>query len=138
MFEHFIAAQDRVWHEVVAELAAGRKTSHWMWFVFPQLAALGRSPMAKRFGLASLEEAQAYLRHPVLGTRLVEATRLVLEIEGASAHEIFWSPDDLKFRSSMTLFARADPAEPSFRAAIERHCGGTDDPLTLQHLAASR
>jgi uncharacterized protein (DUF1810 family) len=134
MFDHFVEAQDRVWRDVVAELAAGRKTSHWMWFVFPQLAALGRSPTAKRFGLASLDEARAYLAHPVLGPRLREATRLVLAIRGSDAYAIFGTPDDLKFRSSMTLFGRADPGESAFRTALDRYYGGQEDATTLRLL----
>lgn len=138
MFEHFVAAQDRVWGDVVAELSAGRKTTHWMWFVFPQLKALGRSETAKRFGLSGLAEAQAYLAHPILGPRLLEATRLVLGVEGRSAHVIFGSPDDLKFRSSMTLFRLADPSQPAFGEAIDRYYGGEDDALTRRAVQSDR
>src|SRR5690606_31631687 len=127
MFEHFFAAQDRVWDDVLAELRAGEKRGHWMWFVFPQHVALGRSPMAQRYGLKGLDEARAYLDHPVLGARLSEATRLVLAVEGRTAHQIFGSPDDLKFRSSMTLFARAAPGEPLFRRALDKYYGGEED-----------
>ena len=135
MFEHFFAAQDRVWDDVLAELRAGEKRSHWMWFVFPQHVALGRSPMAQRYGLKGLDEARAYLDHPVLGARLSEATRLVLAVEGRTAHQIFGSPDDLKFRSSMTLFTRAAPGEPLFRQALDTYYGGEEDALTLGLLA---
>jgi len=135
MFEHFFAAQDRVWDDVLAELRAGEKRGHWMWFVFPQHVALGRSPMAQRYGLKGLDEARAYLDHPVLGARLSEATRLVLAVEGRTAHQIFGSPDDLKFRSSMTLFARAAPGEPLFRRALDKYYGGEEDALTLGLLA---
>jgi uncharacterized protein (DUF1810 family) len=131
MFEHFVEAQAPVYDAVVAELGSGRKRSHWMWFVFPQLAGLGSSPMAQRFALASLEEARAYLAHDVLGPRLVGCTRLVLAVEGCTAHEIFGSPDDRKFGSSMTLFARAAPAETVFRQAIDRYYGGIEDARTL-------
>ena len=131
MFEHFVEAQDRVYPAVLAELEAGEKRTHWMWFIFPQLRALGRSATAQRYGLQSLEEAQAYLRHPVLGARLIECTRLVNAAEQRTAHEIFGSPDDLKFRSSMTLFARAAPDEPLFRDALAKYYGGEEDPLTL-------
>jgi uncharacterized protein (DUF1810 family) len=131
MFEHFVAAQDLVWPRVVAELAAGRKQTHWMWFVFPQLRALGRSERAVRFGLAGLDEAVAYLEHPVLGARLREATGLVLGVTGRSAHEIFGSPDDLKFCSSMTLFAHAAPGEALWREAIARFYGGVEDGVTV-------
>jgi uncharacterized protein (DUF1810 family) len=134
MFEHFVTAQDHVYAAVAAELAAGQKRTHWMWFIFPQLRALGRSERAIRYGLADLEEAKAYLAHPVLGARLKECTRLVNRVDGKSAHEVFGSPDDMKFRSSMTLFARAAPEEPVFRAALEKYCGGEEDPLTLDLL----
>ena len=131
MFEHFVKAQAPVYEAVVAELATGRKRSHWMWFVFPQLAGLGSSPMAQRFALAGLDDARGYLAHGLLGARLIEGTRLVLAVEGRSAHDIFGSPDDLKFRSSMTLFARAAPAQAVFRQAIDRYYDGIEDPRTL-------
>ncbi len=134
MLEHFVAAQDRVYAEVTAELRAGRKQTHWMWFIFPQLTGLGRSPMAERYGLADLTAARAYLAHAVLGPRLRSCTKLVNAVAGRTAHEIFGSPDDLKFRSSMTLFARADPGEPAFRAALDRYYGGGEDPRTLARL----
>jgi uncharacterized protein (DUF1810 family) len=132
MLEHFVTAQDRVWDDVVAELRAGEKQSHWMWFVFPQHVALGRSRMAQRYGLAGLDEAQAYLAHPVLGERLRQCTRLVLAVEHRRAHQIFGSPDDLKFRSAMTLFARAAPDEPLFRQALDKYYSGEEDRLTLE------
>ena len=135
MLDHFIDAQDGVIEDVRRELLAGRKQSHWMWFVFPQLRALGRSATARRFGLADLAEARAYLGHAVLGARLRACTRLVLALEGRSAHDIFGSPDDLKFRSSMTLFDRAAPGDEPFAAALERYFGGEGDPLTLDLLA---
>lgn len=131
MLDHFVAAQDRVYERVLAELRAGRKETHWMWFIFPQLRALGRSPMAQRFGLADLHAARAYTYHPILGPRLVECTGLVNHVAGRTAHEIFGSPDDLKFRSSMTLFAHADPEEAAFRTALEKYYGGMEDELTL-------
>ncbi|WP_326541797.1 DUF1810 domain-containing protein [Pseudorhodoferax sp.] len=130
-FAHFVDAQAPVWAQVQAELHAGRKTSHWMWFVFPQHVALGRSTMARRFGLASLAQAQAYAAHPVLGTRLRQATALVLAVQGRSAHAIFGSPDDLKLRSCMTLFQAAVPDEPLFGQVLARHYGGVPDPATL-------
>ena len=114
-----------------AELASGAKRSHWMWFVFPQLRDLGRSPMAERYGIASLAEARAYWEHPVLGPRLRECVDLLLRIEGRTAHQIFGSPDDLKLRSSLTLFERAVPEEPVFGRALERYFAGERDPLTL-------
>jgi uncharacterized protein (DUF1810 family) len=131
MFEHFVTAQDPVYAAVLAELVAGQKRTHWMWFIFPQLRALGRSERAIRYGLADLDEAKAYLAHSVLGARLNECTRLVNGIEDRTAHAIFGSPDDMKFRSSMTLFSRAAPKEPAFRAALEKYYGGEEDPLTL-------
>ncbi|MDB5539339.1 MAG: hypothetical protein JWQ89_1066 [Devosia sp.] len=136
MFEHFIAAQGPIYAEVLAELRAGRKTTHWMWFIFPQLRALGRSATARRFGIADVEEARAYLAHPVLGPRLVACTETVNGVGGRTAHEIFSSPDDLKFRSSMTLFGHVAPGEPMFAAALAKYFGGTADDRTLKLLAA--
>src|SRR4051794_34023027 len=109
--DRFVAAQAPVYATVLAELRAGRKQSHWMWFVFPQLAGLGRSPTATFYGLPGLDEARAYLAHDVLGPRLVECTGLVNAVTGRSAHEIFGTPDDLKFRSCVTLFQRAGGGE---------------------------
>ncbi|MGI4745696.1 MAG: DUF1810 domain-containing protein, partial [Janthinobacterium lividum] len=113
-FDRFIKAQAPVLADVRAELAAGAKRSHWMWFIFPQLAGLGHSSMAKHYALASLAEAQAYLAHPALGPRLVDCTGLINAVQSRSINRIMGSPDDMKFRSSMTLFAAADPGEPSF------------------------
>ena len=132
--QRFVAAQDAVYDRVRAELAAGAKRSHWMWFVFPQLKALGRSSTARHYGIASLAEAQAYARHPVLGPRLVECTRLMLAVNGKTALQILGSPDDLKFRSCMTLFEQAMPQEPAFRQALEKYGGGEADRLTLEWL----
>jgi uncharacterized protein (DUF1810 family) len=129
--QRFVDAQDAVYDDVLDELRDGRKASHWMWFVFPQLRGLGHSAMATRYGIASLAEARGYLRHAVLGPRLRECTRRVLAIEGRSAHAIFGSPDDLKLRSCMTLFRAADPAEPLFDAVLRRYYGGEADPRTL-------
>ena len=131
----FVEAQDEVFGSVLAELGAGRKASHWMWFVFPQLKALGRSGTAKFFGLADRREAEAYWRHPVLGERLRRCTGLVLATGGRSAHDIFGSPDDLKLRSCMTLFEAVAPEEPAFRAVIDRFYGGEADAATLALLA---
>ena len=131
MFEHFVAAQDRVLPDVLAELRAGRKASHWMWFIFPQLTALGRSDTARRFGISGLAEAKAYLAHPVLGPRLIECTGIVNGVAGSTAYEIFGSPDDLKFRSSMTLFGRAADDPIPFRQALAKYFGGEEDPLTV-------
>src|SRR5579883_3275308 len=132
--DRFLKAQAPVIAAVREELRAGRKRTHWMWFVFPQLAALGRSDTARFYGLADLADAQAYAAHPVLGPRLVECTGLVLAAPGRDAHAIFGSPDDLKFRSCLTLFGRAQPSEPAFAQALDRFYGGQSDPLTLSLL----
>jgi len=130
--ERFVTAQAPVFEAVLAELRAGRKRTHWMWFVFPQLAGLGRSSTARFYGIGSLDEARAYLAHPVLGERLEFCTRIVLANEASSLHAIFGSPDDLKFRSSMTLFAQvADSSDNPFRQALDRWCGGHPDQQTL-------
>jgi uncharacterized protein (DUF1810 family) len=130
----FLDAQAPVIDAVRAELARGRKASHWMWFVFPQVAGLGRSAMAERYAIASLDEAKAYAAHRVLGARLRECTALVLSVEGRGIREIFGAPDDLKFHSAMTLFARAVPDEPLFRNTLEKYFGGREDGLTLERL----
>jgi len=131
----FVAAQSPLFSEVCAELAAGRKQSHWMWFIFPQLRGLGSSPMAERYAIDSLAEARAYLAHPLLAERLRTCTQLVNRLEGRSAQAIFSYPDYLKFRSSMTLFARAaaDGGEP-FREALAKYFAGEEDPLTRELL----
>jgi uncharacterized protein (DUF1810 family) len=128
----FVAAQDSVYPTVVAELRAGRKRSHWMWFVFPQLRGLGSSPTSVHFGLASVDEARAYAAHPLLGARLRECVELMLSVEGRTAGEILGFPDDLKLRSSMTLFGLAVPSEPRFRTVLERFYGGEPDPRTVE------
>lgn len=133
--QRFVAAQDPVLARVRQELAAGEKRSHWMWFVFPQLAGLGHSPMARRYAITTLDEARAYLAHPVLGPRVVECTDLVNRVAGRSVHRIFGSPDDLKFHSSMTLFARADPTAAVFRQALDRWFDGRPDSGTVALLA---
>jgi len=132
--KRFVDAQQIVYANVVAELGRGEKRSHWMWFIFPQIAGLGFSSMAQRFAIASPEEATAYLAHEVLGQRLRECTRLVLAARGKTAHDIFGSPDDLKFRSSMTLFA-AVSEDPLFAEAITRYYAGEKDQATLGILA---
>jgi len=129
----FVEAQAPVHDRALAELKAGRKQSHWMWFVFPQIAGLGRSPMAQHYAIQNLAEARAFLAHPLLGARLRECTQAVLDVEGKTAREIFGSPDDLKFRSSMTLFAHAAPGEELFRAALEKYFDG-EDQLTVEKL----
>ena len=134
-FSRFVAAQDPVIDAVFAELRQGRKASHWMWFVFPQIAGLGQSDMARRFALGSLAEARAYLGDGVLGARLRRAVRLVCGVNGRSAHAIFGTPDDIKFRSSMTLFAEAVPEETIFQEALDQYFDGERDPLTIAKLA---
>jgi uncharacterized protein (DUF1810 family) len=134
MFEHFLRAQSPLYAQVLAELSAGAKRSHWMWFIFPQLTGLGRSPMALRYGLDDLAMAQDYLRHEVLGPRLLECTGAVLGVSGRTAHQIFGSPDDLKFRSSMTLFGRADPGQPAFAETLARYYDGIEDLRTVELL----
>lgn len=132
----FLQAQEGVCAAALAELRAGRKTSHWMWFVFPQLDGLGRSQTARFFAVKSLAEARAYLAHPVLGKRLRQCTAAVLGVAGRTASEIFGSPDDIKFRSSMTLFERAEPECALFSDALNRFFEGRRDRLTLELLAA--
>jgi len=131
----FVDAQESVYRTVVAELRAGRKRSHWIWFIFPQLRGLGRSGTAIRYGIASRDEAAAYLAHPVLGPRLRECTRLVAQVDGRSIEEIFGWPDNLKVRSSMTLFARATDDNADFQAVLEKYYGGEPDPATIDILS---
>ena len=128
--ERFVIAQEGVYAAVLDELRRGRKTSHWMWFVFPQIAGLGSSAMARRYAIGSLDEARAYLDHELLGPRLRECARLVLASNARTTEEILGSIDAMKLRSSMTLFHRADPAEPAFTAVLDRFYGGVADPLT--------
>ncbi|MEP7241205.1 MAG: DUF1810 domain-containing protein [Devosia sp.] len=135
--DRFVAAQAPVYAAALAELTAGDKRTHWMWFVFPQLAALGRSDRAKFYGLAGLDEARAYLGHALLGARLIACTSAVLAVDGRSAHAIFGDTDGLKFRSSMTLFGRAAPAEPLFGQALGKYFAGAEDPATLALLGPS-
>jgi uncharacterized protein (DUF1810 family) len=132
--QRFVAAQDPVIEQVFRELRAGRKQSHWMWFVFPQIQGLGASPMAQRYAISSLDEARAYLRHPVLGERLRQCTRLVNEVQGRALDQIMAYPDDLKFRSCMTLFSRTGGDVRVFVEALEKYCGGEADPMTLERL----
>lgn len=129
--QRFIEAQQDTIEQAQAELRTGRKRSHWMWFVFPQLKGLGHSAMAQRYAIASLTQARAYLTHPLLGSRLRACCDLVLHVEGRSASEIFGYPDDMKFRSCLTLFAQAEPAGAVFRACLEKYFDGEEDPATL-------
>ena len=132
--ERFLRAQEPVFRAVLAELTRGRKQSHWMWFVFPQIAGLGFSAMSQRYAIGSRAEAEAYLAHPVLGPRLIECTRLVLAIEGRTINAILGAPDDAKFRSSMTLFGAVSD-EPVFGEALARYFAGERDDATLEILA---
>jgi len=132
--DRFVDAQAPHYAAICDELRHGRKTSHWMWFVFPQLRALGRSGTAKFYGLADRAEALAYWRHPLLGPRLLECTSLVLAVTGRSAHTIFGSPDDLKLRSCMTLFEAVAPEEPVFPATLDRYYDGERDAITVSLL----
>lgn len=131
----FLTAQEPVYNTVLAELRAGRKSSHWIWFIFPQIAGLGHSSMAQQFAITSLDEAKAYLQHLVLGPRLQECTQLVLNVEGRSAEETFGYPDYLKFRSCMTLFMAATPDNTLFKAALDKYFDGQPDQRTLDVLA---
>ncbi|MBL8882490.1 MAG: DUF1810 domain-containing protein [Hyphomicrobium sp.] len=129
--ERFVIAQSSAYEAAMAELRHGRKQSHWIWFIFPQMKGLGLSSNAEFFGIGSLQEAEAYLAHPILGPRLLDATRLMLAIEGRTLREILGTPDDMKFRSSMTLFEKACPAPCVFREALEKFCGGKRDERTV-------
>lgn len=133
-FTRFIDAQAPVIDAVQRELRDGMKRTHWMWYIFPQLQGLGSSAMARSYALSSLAEAKAYLQHPLLGARLVKCTDLVNAVQGRSVNEIFGSPDDMKFHSSITLFCQADPAQPIFTAALQKYFGAVPDRRTLQLL----
>jgi len=132
--ERYIKAQAPVYARALAELKRGEKQSHWMWYIFPQIAGLGRSSMSQTYAIQSLQEARDYLAHPVLGARLRECCGVLLALEGKTAHEIFRQPDDLKFRSSLTLFAQAAPDEPLFDNLLVKYFGGREDPATLELL----
>jgi len=138
--ERFVSAQDQAdtFATAVGELRAGRKRSHWMWFVFPQIAGLGHSPMSQRYAIASLDEARAYLAHDVLGPRLIECAGILRELEGRTAQDIFGGIDALKLRSSMTLFAYADSANPIFGQVLGAYFGGVPDEATERLLGVGR
>ncbi|WP_460842071.1 DUF1810 domain-containing protein [Noviherbaspirillum agri] len=129
--QRFLDAQAPVYGTACSELQSGKKQSHWMWFIFPQIAGLGRSAVARLYAISTLDEAKAYLAHPVLGFRLRECSQLVAAIEGRTIEEIFGYPDDLKFRSSMTLFACATPDNAIFNTCLEKYFEGQRDPATL-------
>ncbi len=132
--QRFVDAQDPQWDDVLAELRAGRKRTHWMWFVFPQVAGLGASEMSRRYALPGLADARAYLAHPVLGPRLLECARLLTGHADRTAHRVMGSPDDVKLRSSMTLFARAAPDEPLLRQVLDQWYPEGEDPETVRRL----
>ncbi len=133
--QRFVDAQARIYEDVREELENGQKESHWMWFIFPQIAGLGRSSTSVRYAISSLDAAKAYLAHPVLGPRLRECAKLVLDVEGRTARDIFGPVDEMKFRSSMTLFMQAAPEEPLFAECLQKFFGGEADPATLDILA---
>ena len=133
--QRFVDAQQPVFDRVIAELKQGRKRGHWIWFIFPQLKGLGHSSNSEFFGISSLQEAAAYVQHPVLGPRLVQCTELVNSVEGSSAEDIFGEIDAMKFRSSMTLFAKAAPDNRIFADAIRKYFGGRLDGLTINRMA---
>jgi uncharacterized protein (DUF1810 family) len=132
--ERFVEAQAPVYRKVVGELKAGRKTSHWMWFIFPQIAGLGRSDMARKFAISSADEAAAYLAHPVLGARLRETSALVAAIDADDITDVFDPPDDRKFHSSMTLFAEVAPDEAVFHDCLNQYFDGAPDHATVERL----
>jgi uncharacterized protein (DUF1810 family) len=134
--ERFLEAQEGVYAQVCAELSAGRKESHWMWFIFPQIKGLGSSPTAQKFAIRGLDEAEAYLGHPILGLRLRQCTQLVNAVQGRAIGDIFGLPDNLKFHSSMTLFAHVSGDASLFAAALRRYFNGERDRGTLSHLWA--
>ncbi|GAB3653454.1 DUF1810 domain-containing protein [Nocardioides korecus] len=134
--DRFLAAQDGVHAQALRELRDGRKTSHWMWFVFPQLAGLGSSVMAQRYAIGSLTEARAYLEHPVLGPRLLECARALLAHGDRTALQVMGSPDDVKLRSSMTLFAAVAGSDPVFQQVLDAFFDGEPDPRTVDRLSA--
>ncbi len=131
----FVLAQDHVFGLVCNELRQGRKRSHWIWYIFPQVAGLGSSDMTRKYAISGLAEARAYLAHPVLGPRLIEVTQLMLGVRDRDIGQIMGSPDDAKFRSCMTLFGQAAPDNPAFAAALDKYFGGAPDAATLRHLA---
>ena len=135
--QRFVRAQDTNFESARDELQRGRKTSHWMWYVFPQIEGLGHSAMSQTFAIISKAEALAYLAHPVLGARLTECTNIVNALEGRSASQIFGSPDDMKFRSSMTLFHGVYPETDMFKEALVKYFGGKADPRTLERMRAN-
>ncbi len=134
----FTIAQDGIYNQVLSELRDGQKRSHWMWFIFPQIAGLGHSPTAKHYAIKSGQEAKEYLAHPILGRRLTECAAMVLDIEDKTAFEIFGAPDDMKLKSSMTLFAAVSEPESIFNLVLDKFYRGQPDPKTLTLLKADQ
>ncbi len=132
--DRFVQAQNGVYDQALAEIRAGQKRTHWMWFVFPQLAGLGSSPMARKYAIQNLDEAREYLKHPVLGARLRECAEAVLSVSGKSAHEIFGSPDDMKLRSCATLFAHVSPEDSVFHRILRQYYSSEPDKETIRLL----
>ncbi len=135
--KRFIEAQERDYETALAEIRDGRKRGHWMWYIFPQVKGLGFSSMAQHYGIKDLQEAEAYLRHPILGKRLIDISRELLALEGTNATQVFGNPDDLKLRSSMTLFAAVKDSDPVFKQVIAKYFQGKDDQQTLTILNRS-
>jgi len=133
----FLSAQEGIYAQALAELKAGQKRTHWMWFIFPQIDGLGHSPMARRYAIKNIEEARQYLNHPVLGKRLLQCVEAVIGLKGGLASEIFGYPDDLKFKSSMTLFEKVTGSGSLFSSALDRYCHGERDSATLRLLGKS-
>ena len=133
--KRFVRAQESDYKPALEEIAAGRKRSHWMWYIFPQFAGLGLSPTSRHYAIGSLDEARAYLAHPILGSRLIECAEATLAVEGRSAHDIFGSPDDMKLRSSVTLFALVSPEHSVFHRVLEKYFDGKRDERTLDLVA---
>ncbi len=133
--QRFVDAQNPIFTQVLSELRTGHKSSHWMWFIFPQIAGLGSSAMAQKFAITCLAEAKAYLQHPVLGPRLLECCRLINAVEDRSINQILGSPDDSKFRSSMTLFAQAEPENQIFSSSLQKYSNGDADAATLASIS---
>lgn len=136
--ERFIEAQELVFHQALTELRAGKKCSHWMWVIFPQLAGLGTSATSDFYAIKSIGDATIYLAHPVLGLRLLRCVHAMMKHKGRALEEIFDFPDNLKFRSSMTLFSRVPNADPIFQAALVEFCGGVGDGMTLGQLSNNK
>lgn len=135
--EKFVSAQERVYPKALQEIKQGRKATHWMWYIFPQIKGLGFSDISKRYAIENIQEAAAYLAHPLLGARLIEITTVLINLNTSDAHAIFGSPDDMKLRSCMTLFSTLKNAEPVFTRVLDKYFGGKGDAKTLEILAGT-